>query len=393
MAAVYRRGQTYWIRFQWQGKEVRKSARTSSKAVAQQFLARVLEEHRRLDRGGRPRRSYKEAVERFCAEYLPTLKPATQSRYRTSLKQLMPFFGGLHLDEVNKSRLGEYVTARRRAGVTGSTIRRDLAALSSVFTFAVAIDMIEVHPIKAFSRRHIRESVPRTTYPTDAEIEELVRHAPPMMGRAIRFLAETGMRMEEAISLEWSQVSLHRREVRLTKTKTSSPRVVPLGQAAYETLAQTPRHPTSNFVFWHGNGDRYRRFSGHFRRLARKIGFKHRAHDLRHRFASTFLQATGNIAALQAVLGHKTIEMTMRYSHLMTEHLHAAVEKAGTKLGTRTTNPTNMLSGATIPMEFHGSIGHVWTATATVKNAWNSSIMGCTDDKASGTPPESVINR
>ncbi|PZU90247.1 MAG: hypothetical protein DI527_14710 [Chelatococcus sp.] len=62
-----------------------------------------------------------------------------------------------------------------------------------------------------------------------------------------------------------------------------------------------------------------------------------RAHDLRHRFASVFLQATGDIPALQAVLGHKSIEMTMRYSHIATDHLHEAVRRAGTKLGTRAT--------------------------------------------------------
>ena len=78
MATVYRRGSTWWVRFQWRGVEVRRSARTSSKAVAQQMLGRLLAEHRRLDRGGRPRRTYREALERFWAEYMPTLKPASQ---------------------------------------------------------------------------------------------------------------------------------------------------------------------------------------------------------------------------------------------------------------------------------------------------------------------------
>ena len=69
-----------------------------------------------------------------------------------------------------------------------------------------------------------------------------------MAGRVIRFLAETGMRQDEACSLEWSQVSIDRREVRLTKTKTSSPRVLPLNAAARSTITGSPRHPPSNFV-------------------------------------------------------------------------------------------------------------------------------------------------
>ena len=64
MATVYKRNSTYWVRFQSQGREVRRSAHTSPKNTAQQFLAQLLEEHHRLGRGGRPRRTYKEALER-----------------------------------------------------------------------------------------------------------------------------------------------------------------------------------------------------------------------------------------------------------------------------------------------------------------------------------------
>src|SRR5687768_2677699 len=105
MATVYKRGSTWWVRFQWRGTEVRRSARTASKPVAQQALARLLEEHRRLDRDGRPRRTYREALDRFWAEYMPTLKPATQRRYRVSFRQLAGTLGGLHLDEITRGRL------------------------------------------------------------------------------------------------------------------------------------------------------------------------------------------------------------------------------------------------------------------------------------------------
>jgi hypothetical protein len=84
---VYKRNSTYWVRFPWHGKEVRRSAHTTSKATAQQFLAQLLDEHRRLDRGERPRRTYNEALERFTYDYLPTLKP------RTHFRQLNAVFG------------------------------------------------------------------------------------------------------------------------------------------------------------------------------------------------------------------------------------------------------------------------------------------------------------
>ncbi len=176
----------------------------------------------------------------------------------------------------------------------------------------------------------------------------------------IHFLAATGRRMSEALSMEWSQVNLARREVLLIKTKTSAPQTVPLGNAAYEVLLACPRHPISHIVFWRSpDGQPYRYFSGQFRKVARRVGFPFRAHDLRHRFASVFLQATGDLPALQAVLGHRSIAMTMRYSRLVTAHLHEAIAKTGAKLGTGSTvasDPPPGKSTLASSMEHHACL-------------------------------------
>ncbi len=109
---------------------------------------------------------------------------------------------------------------------------------------------------------------------------------------------------------------------------------MPLSDAAIGTLTGTPRHITSTYVFWHHDGERYSTFANSFALIARRAGVPFRCHDLRHAFASRFLQATGDIAALQAILGHKTIAMTMRYAHMITSHLHRAMANFGTKAGT-----------------------------------------------------------
>lgn len=165
------------------------------------------------------------------------------------------------------------------------------------------------------------------------QVDRLVGNAAAMTGRIIRLLAETGMRQEEVRGLERSQVSMQRREIRLTKTKTktSSPRTVPLSDIALSTLVGTPRHITSPVVFWHDDGQRYSTFANIFAVIARRVGVPFRCHDLRHAFASRFLQATGNIPALQAILGHRSIQMTMRYAHMVTGHLHQAMTDFGAK--------------------------------------------------------------
>jgi hypothetical protein len=65
------------------------------------------------------------------------------------------------------------------------------------------------------------------------------------------------MRQEEVCGLDWSQVSIPRREVSLIKTKTSSPMIVPLSDVAVGTL----RHITAPYVFWHYDGQRHTTFA------------------------------------------------------------------------------------------------------------------------------------
>jgi integrase len=172
----------------------------------------------------------------------------------------------------------------------------------------------------------LKEAPPRLIYPSDAEVTRLTSSTNIMAQRLIWFLAQTGMRQEEGCSLQWSQVDLERREVRLYRTKTSTPRIVPLSDDALETLRTTPRHPFGTHVFWHHEGERYRQFSNRFRELAHRVGFTHTCHSLRHKFASEFLQRGSDIASLQAILGHKSIAMTMRYSHIQTDRLHQVIQ-------------------------------------------------------------------
>jgi integrase len=74
---------------------------------------------------------------------------------------------------------------------------------------------------------------------------------------------------------------------------------------ALDTILGTPRHVTPPFVFWRGDRDRYTTLSGLFRRIAARAEAPLRCHDLRHPFSALeFARRTGDIAALQAILGH-----------------------------------------------------------------------------------------
>lgn len=114
------------------------------------------------------------ALERFTHDYLPTLRVRTQERYRTTFRQLAAPFGSLYLDKITRGRLDDYATSRIATGTNGATFRRDLATLSCLCSCAVSWDYFDTNPAKQFSKRHIRESAPRTTYPTAEQVDRMV---------------------------------------------------------------------------------------------------------------------------------------------------------------------------------------------------------------------------
>jgi integrase/recombinase XerD len=94
MATVYRRGGVWWIRYKRKGREVRRSAKTTNKATALAYLNQLVEEEGRYARSGLIRKQIRELLDRFEAEHLPSLKPRSAERYRTSIKMLKPHLAG-----------------------------------------------------------------------------------------------------------------------------------------------------------------------------------------------------------------------------------------------------------------------------------------------------------
>ena len=338
MANIYRRGRVWWARVQRGGKSYRQSLNTTKRKEAERRLNIWLDKVDDKAYAERHRHTYDEAMERFGVEFLPNLKSSSAERYRVSARQLDKHFGTLYLHEITRRCIMEYVAARKRGKVTTATIRRDLACLSSMFTCALEWEWIEHNPVRSFNMKLVPEAKPRTVYPTSADVDALCKASPPMVARIIAFAAQTGMRQEEICSLEWHQVDLDRREIRLTKTKTSSPRNVPLSDSALDTIMGTPRHIRSQVVFWHGDGQRYLGMARRYIAIAKRANVGCRFHDLRHYFASDWLKHEPDLKTLGQILGHKSINQTARYAHVTTQHLHDAMKRVDTKRAQRPTD-------------------------------------------------------
>jgi len=139
----------------------------------------------------------------------------------------------------------------------------------------------------------------------------------------------TGMRPSEQYGLIWSRVDLVRKLITIPKSKNGNTRHIPLNsvaQAAFEELFA--RSSGQGRVFVNMQGEPLKGYKHWFDPAVRKAGVSFFTwYCLRHTFASRLVMAGVDLRTVAELMGHKTIQMTMRYAHLAPAHKLAAVEK------------------------------------------------------------------
>ncbi len=135
----------------------------------------------------------------------------------------------------------------------------------------------------------------------------------------------TGMRRGEILSLKWDQV--RNGFIYLEKTKTNEARQIPISddlELIFKGIRKD-QHLTSKHVFTY-MGEQVQEIKRSFKTALKRAGIQNfRFHDLRHTFASQVLLKGGSLKDIQELLGHKSMSMTLRYSHLSQEHKKRAV--------------------------------------------------------------------
>lgn len=326
---LYRRGKVFWGRIQSGNRELRQSLRTTSKAEA---LKRLDDWKKRISHArywGGNRMTWREAVGRYCVDVMPgSIKASTAKRYLVSFRQVEAHLDGLFIDSIGRKDIAALVGARKQAGATNATIRRDLTAVSRVIASAIGWGAGEHNAALEYDRTLVRERRDPIELPAPEDVAAAVAKA-PSFAALILLAAQTGMRQGELLGLQWRQVEMNRRVLTLDRTKTDKPRSIPLSgpmlDEAHRTLSGTPRHPSTALVFWHGDGKPWLNFAANFRAWRGREGVRFRFHDLRHYFAVMYLRGGGNIYNLQQILGHASIKTTEIYlDYLTPEEQHRA---------------------------------------------------------------------
>ncbi len=264
-------------------------------------------------------------------------RPGTIKRYLVSLTQLRPWLDAMDVQRIDQDTVRTIVRGRSKDGASNATIRRDLSAMASVLDAAIDEGWIKENPAHSFDRRRLSERRDPIVLPDPAHVREVLALGSRFVDMAALAWA-TGMREEEIASLRHDQVDRNRMAISLTHTKGRRAREVPITSAALTIIAQQPQYLRSPFVFWRGEGERFKHVGAQFyatvARVARKAAQasqpfrRFRFHDLRHLFAVEALrEGRLSLYALQQVLGHTSVKTTEGYlDHLTPEEKQVAIQ-------------------------------------------------------------------
>lgn len=246
---------------------------------------------------------------------------ADPERRKRSLIALCNALGDPVAKNLTPAQYLNYRQIRAQDGVSAKTLNNELGYLNALYGYLWQTDQIK-YQSPLIKVKPIRVKERELSYLTTEQCQELLSVIQaaknPCLYLIVRVCLQTGARWSEAEKLTPSQIGKSR--LTFLDTKSGKNRTVPITQKLEDDLRI---HSIGN----------YRLFStsiSAFRRLLEKCSFKlpkgQAAHALRHTYASHFMMNGGDILTLQRILGHSSINLTMRYSHLSPDHLLEAVK-------------------------------------------------------------------
>jgi integrase len=344
------RGTKYQVQVRLAGAEPQtKTFDTREEAIAWgRSMEGQLQRHRA--RGTKGGHTLSEAIDRYLNEVLPQKKPSTRRTGGDLLRWWYDNHGDLRLDEITPPFLTK-VRASLAAGssrryksikkLSPATVNRHLAALSHVLTVASREwEWIPDNPCRRVAK--LREPQGRVRFLSREEIDRLLvacSAESPTLCAGVLLALTTGMRHGEIAGLTWADVDLGRNLIVLQDTKTGDRRGVPLASRTKAALLALPLR--TGVIFLGAGGGERDPFQGPWRRVLPAAGIRDfRFHDLRHTAASYMAMNGRTEREIAELLGHRTLAMVKRYSHLSKAHVADLVDELETTLvGPRESRP------------------------------------------------------
>lgn len=289
------------------------------------------------------RHTFGELCDEYIKQVLPQ-QPKSADKKRLHIEYWRGKFGPLWLADVtpaaivkcrNELLAGQTIRKRQR---TPATVVRYLATLSHVFSIAMRDwQWVDDNPLRKITKP--REPRGRERFLSDIERERLLAACrsskSDVLYTVVVVAISTGMRRGEIMNLNWDDIDLQRGTILLKETKNGSSRCVPLSGHARELLTRLSkvRRIDTRLVFPNKYGTSPIELKRPWDAALLTAGLEDfRFHDLRHTAASYLAMNGATTVEIAAVLGHKTLDMVRRYSHLTNNHTAKVVGSMNDKI-------------------------------------------------------------
>jgi integrase/recombinase XerC len=259
------------------------------------------------------------------------LSSHTLKAYSRDLKKFFLVYPTLSVDEITSADIKHHIARLNQRGLSPRSIKRALSCLRSFFVYLVRKDLLANNPATGVRAPRIAKKLPRAL-DTDQAAQLLVGSVTTPIEKRDRALLElfygSGIRLAELVGLDIQDLDLANGNARVLG-KGRKTRIVPLGSHTVTALqawlsTRSDQQPEDPVFVGRGN----QRISPRTVQLrVKRAGMKAlgvdsiHPHLLRHSFASHLLESSGDLRAVQELLGHSDISTTQIYTHLDFQHL------------------------------------------------------------------------
>jgi integrase len=315
---------------------------TDAKRWAQSTEA-AIREGRYFKTAEAKRHTLGDLVDRYIAEVLLD-KPKNAANSQQHLIWWKSKLGAYLLSDVSPALIVKYrnellaTITRRGTKMANGTVVRYMASLSHAFSLAVKDwQWVDDSPLRKVSKP--REPRGRERFLSDDERNALLQACKASSSRflctVVVLALSTGMRRGEIMGLRWNQIDIPQGRILLNETKNNTSRAVPLAGLALTLISalNKVRRIDTDLVFYGDTGSKPVDLTKPWTTALGKANLTNfRFHDLRHSAASYLAMNGATTIEIAAILGHKTLQMVKRYSHLANSHTNSVVTSMNEKI-------------------------------------------------------------
>lgn len=343
---IRRRGGVWSANYQHDGKQCRKSLKTTSKKQARTKAIRIEAD---LASGRLTHETAAPPLQAVITEYRTYLTTerrakATMAKYERAFAAFLAVAAELktkNLLGVNLRFVDAFRAQRVAGGAEEMTVHGDTVILRQIVNFALARDLINRDPLRGLKLKKPKPgSQPCWSI---QEVEQILQAACEPRRSQFAVLADTGMRVGELQHLTWPDIDfasgvIHIRERPGWRPKTGDLRVIPMTPRVRAILESITERGT--WVFTAGVSGRYpqgdhqlsgRRLLEYLKRVLKKLGLPGHVHTFRHHFISAALMKGVPEAMVRKWVGHVDHQIMRRYTHVADKESQSAMARLATE--------------------------------------------------------------